>query len=522
MNAFTPQPTWLETRADRRHLSVLGLLLLAGTSGACKPGPPADDAGGTESTDQQESTTSDASTDDTTTTGDGDGDGEPDCLPNDECPCAPGDDLVVGLSSGKLESACARFADGSLSCWGNYESMIPDASIQWWPSVAFKLHDPRCPTLPLRRYPRLTIPGGLLGVSTDPTQILGLDAEHRVGAVLSPKLAALANGLVSGTVDVFSADKLVGWPEGSLAPEAAFVEVETAWYTDSGRACARTDEGEVCCWGDPGWGTANLGLPDWPTDAYFPEQAPDGACWLDLATPAVGMHLLEGSTCVWDSEGALRCWGHYNFHGILGYGNSDPVGAGLTPAELPPVPVQGKVVALDPPCAVLDDGRLTCWSWAAQWLGSALALPEDVGADQAPVVDVGFPALGVTVGGGPMAGPQICAWSADGRGKCWGEGEVPWFPSATCRHGGGPPCDDRGDDEPIASLPELSFGSPIRQIVNNGRAVLVLLDDGRVQCWGHRSQCPIDDGADPDVTPHTPQVAANELPPLNFHCDCAD
>jgi hypothetical protein len=77
----------------------------------------------------------------------------------------------------------------------------------------------------------------------------------------------------------------------------------------------------------------------------------------------------------------------------------------------------------------------------------------------------------------------------------------------------------RGDDEPIASLPELSFGSPIRQIVDSG-AVLVLLEDGRVQCWGRRSQCPLDDGN--TTAQFTPKVAAAELPPLNFHCDCAD
>jgi hypothetical protein len=520
MHELTSKPTWLDLPTDRHHhLSILALLLLlAGTSGACKPGPTADDAGGAESTTEHETTTGDTSTDtsadeDTSTTGDGDG--EPDCQ-IDECPCAPGDEHVVGLSSGHQDTACARFADGTMICWGDYPAMQLHTSNQWWPYYAYQIDERRCPTLPLRWHPRLTVPGGLLGVSTDPMQILGVGADHQVGAVLSPGLSYFAYELEAGVALATGIEKIQGWPEGSLAPEGAFVEVATAWYADSGRACARTDEGEVCCWGHPESGNVIFGLPEWPTDAFFPDQAPDGACWLQLATPAVGMHVLNWSTCVWDAEGALRCWGHYNEGGILGYGDSDPVGAGLTPAEVPPVPVQGKVVALDPPCAVLDDGRVTCWSWAAQWLGAPLPLPEDVGADQAPVVDVGFHAVGVVVGGGLKSyGPRICAWSADGRGKCWGAGLVPWAPGGTCLHGGGPPCDDLGDDEPIASLPELSFGSPIRQIVNNG-ATLVLLEDGRVHCWGSLSQCPLEYGG------ASSEVAAAELPPLNFHCDCAD
>jgi hypothetical protein len=513
MNERTCHPRSLARQ--RRLRSMLGLLVLAGAGVACKPGPSADDAGGPEGTGEHE-TTSDTSTDtsadeDTSTTGDGDG--EPDCQ-LDECPCAPGDDHVVGLSTGHQNTVCARFADDTVSCWGVYTAIDAGES-HWWPHRALQIPYAPCPTLPLRWHPRLTVPGGVLGVSTDPMQILGVDADHHVGAVLSPMLSYFADGLEAGVAFATGIEKIEGWPEGSLAPEGAFVEVASAGFDEFGRACARTEEGEVCCWGNPEPGNADLGLPDWPIGATFPAQAPDGACWLQLAAPAVGMHVRNGSTCVWDAEGALRCWGYHNDRGILGYGNSDPVGVGLTPAELPPVPVQGKVVALDPPCAVLEDGRVTCWSWAAQWLGSPLPLPEDVGADQAPVVDVGFPAVGVVVGGGPSSyGPRICAWSADGRGKCWGAGEVPGAPDRTCWHGGGPPCDDRGDDEPIASLPELSFGSPIRQIVDTGTA-LVLLEDGRVQCWGGSLLCPLDDA-------YTPGVAAAELPPLNFHCDCAD
>lgn len=490
--------------------------VLAAIGPACGPGrgsPVADAEDGEDSVDP--TTSDDESFDESTSTS-----GEDDAIcESPGCACEAGDERVVRLSRGHTGSRCAIFADGSSSCWGWYLSALADQDgTRWWPYDAFGLPKSDCDLLAVGNYPRVVVAGGFLDAATTPEGIFGLLAEHRVSGVVGQ---GWTGALPAGVQQIDPGAGFFSWPEGSIAPEGSFVELVSDWFEGHGRGCARTASGGVCCWGPSHNGEAILGLPAWPAGAVWPLDAGEGACWLDLGAPAKGLHVSLDHTCLWDVEGELRCWGTGNHRGILGYGHSEPVGAGLTPAQMAPVPVQGKVVAAEPPCAVLEDGRLTCWSWAAQWLGQSLALPDDVGADQAPVVAVGFAAIGVAVrepSESAGVGPTICAWSADGRGKCWGGGGGVQGSHATCLHGGAPPCADLGDDEPIAGLPELAFGSPIRQIVA-GTAILVRLEDGRVQCWGSKQECPLEVGEHPSFTP---PVAASELPALDFHCDCAE
>ena len=93
-----------------------------------------------------------------------------------------------------------------------------------------------------------------------------------------------------------------------------------------------------------------------------------------LQTQAAGVKVIQiaaGSshTCALLDDGQVRCWGA-NYHGQLGYGNTDAIGDDEKPVDAGDVEIADsgsgvKVIQIAAgsrhTCALLDDGRVRCW-----------------------------------------------------------------------------------------------------------------------------------------------------------------
>jgi len=139
--------------------------------------------------------------------------------------------------------------------------------------------------------------------------------------------------------------------------------------------CAIRVDGAAFCWGDNGFG--QLGYPH--TDTIGDDERPVDAGPLDAGLGLEKLVLGQGQTCGLYANGAVKCWG-FNGNGQLGYGNSDPLPPGTTPATLAPVPVG--LPSLDlaltsgHTCSVLSGGSVRCWgSNTSGQLGYGNTLP---------------------------------------------------------------------------------------------------------------------------------------------------
>jgi alpha-tubulin suppressor-like RCC1 family protein len=132
----------------------------------------------------------------------------------------------------------------------------------------------------------------------------------------------------------------------------------------------------------------------------------------------------------------------------------------------------------DHSCALFEDGSVRCWGanyWGQLGIGSA----EDVltwSADT-PAVDLGRDAIAIAVVAAPL---HSCALLAGGAVKCWGNNRFGQL--------GQGDTDPRGDEprELGDFLPPIDLGMG-RHAVAIGAGEIntcALLDDGSVKCWG--------------------------------------
>ena len=175
-------------------------------------------------------------------------------------------------------------------------------------------------------------------------------------------------------------------------------------------ACAVADDGEVYCWG---YNWAGQGGNGTTTDFDRPERVDA------LPAPGRAQAVAAGgdTTCALLVDGAVTCWGS-DSDGQLG--NGAPVGNVLSPPAPVTLPSPGKAVQISVgynfACAVLTDGKVTCWgSDSNGQLGNG-APSADVVAPPAPVT-LPSPGTAVSVSAGYS---HACALLTDGKVTCWG------------------------------------------------------------------------------------------------------
>jgi alpha-tubulin suppressor-like RCC1 family protein len=219
----------------------------------------------------------------------------------------------------------------------------------------------------------------------------------------------------------------------------------TALVAGQQHTCARTNMGNVRCWGTNaygglGYGNLNVAIGDDETPASAGDVPLD-----DFITDiASGWQ----HTCVVLEDGGVQCWGRGN-DGRLGYSSTAFIGYGNTPADVGTVQLTStaRQVAggLAHTCALLEDNTVQCWganSFGQLGYGNTDSVGDDEHPAAAGVIPLGIGATAIAAGG-----YHTCAITDTGSVRCWGRGD-------DGRLGYGA-TDHLGDDEAVGTLTDV-------------------------------------------------------------------
>lgn len=217
--------------------------------------------------------------------------------------------------------------------------------------------------------------------------------------------------------------------------------------SDVGHSCARTEVGDVWCWGYNYGGRVGDGteITRWePVLVHgFTHDVER------LASASIGHQ------CAIDDEGAVWCWG-YNAAGQVGDGTTD---ARLQPAR---VPLTGEFVSVaagyNHTCALSAQGSVFCWG-ANDDGQIGIDTEGETAFEPAQVA-----ALGTGVRSLHVALNTNCAVMLDGSVRCWGE--FYWNPGQTA-------------SDPVVELTDVKLMSLDHQ------NLCVVKNDGSLWCWGN-------------------------------------
>jgi alpha-tubulin suppressor-like RCC1 family protein len=227
------------------------------------------------------------------------------------------------------------------------------------------------------------------------------------------------------------------------------VEVAGGWF----HACARTDDGEVRCWGRNDDG--QLGI----TGNTTAQLQPVTPASLGPGRTAVALAAGYQHTCARLDDGQLRCFGG----GVLDGDDGNqliPFGEGRTVTTMGAGDLHT--------CAALDNGELRCWGTNDEGelgLGDRTARPRP---DQAVNVGPGRTAVEIAAGF-----HFTCARLDNGEVKCWGAN----------RDGQLGLGDTSPRLSPTTAVP-LGDGRTAVEIAAGFAFACARLDDGAVKCWG--------------------------------------
>ena len=249
-------------------------------------------------------------------------------------------------------------------------------------------------------------------------------------------------------------------------------------------SCILMDNQNVRCWGSGSGGKLGYATTDNIGDDEFPISIQDilvGGAVLEI--DAGGSH-----TCARLDNGKMRCWGG-GFSGALGYGNSLSIGDDEHPATAGDVPVGAAVIAqatgISHTCAITAAGRIRCWGGSAFSGALGYGNTDNVGsmitpqqAGDVPAVPMGLPAN--TPATALALGLNIsCALYETGDVLCWGTASPGQLGQGTT--------EAIGDNELPSSYPPIPLPEPAIAITAGDSHVCALLETQEVHCWGLNS-----------------------------------
>lgn len=206
-----------------------------------------------------------------------------------------------------------------------------------------------------------------------------------------------------------------------------------------------------------------------------------------------------------DPAGDLRCFGE-GMYGKLGYGNTDNIGDDEAPASAGIVEVGGKTVEVSVgfmhTCALLTGGRVRCWGWGRNGrLGYGST--NDIGDDEIPAragdVPLGSASKDVCAGDS-----HSCAVLENGAVRCWGEGR-------NGRLGYGS-TNDIGDDETPATAGDVVVGGRATRVFCGGQHTCALMETGALRCWGSNFAGQLGYGHMDDIGDDEAPATAGDMP----------
>ena len=235
-----------------------------------------------------------------------------------------------------------------------------------------------------------------------------------------------------------------------------------------GTVCARTQDGEIACWGlrDLGWyyGVPNSAVPELQLFGQFDK-----------------LSVSETHACGLRNGGEAWCWGRNDFAG-LGNGRVDS-------AAFRPTRVQGTArfttlsLGEQLSCGLTAEGQAWCWG-----VGSGGVLGDGT-YGSAPCTDGLCAATPVRVHSSiaftsiSATGSHVCALDATGEAWCWGYNDYGQLgsPRQPCNGwSGGAPGERECAIEPVRVNTTLRFQS----ISTGGLYTCAVALDEQVYCWG--------------------------------------
>ncbi|HEX6274209.1 MAG TPA: hypothetical protein VFZ53_14310, partial [Polyangiaceae bacterium] len=332
---------------------------------------------------------------------------------------------ALGLALGAFHS-CARFADGTLRCWGTsgYIGSGNTATIG----------DNETP----EGLPPVVIGGAVMEVVAGWYQTC---ARLEAGNVRCFGRGGDWGLLGYGNTDDVGDDETptavgdvnVGGPARSLS-------------AGPNHTCAVLTDGALRCWGRNG--DFQLGRPG---GTVGDDEAPASVPAIEVGEAVLDVATGFAHTCAVITGNRVRCWGN-GYAGRLGYGNTRTIGDDETPASAGDVDVGGPVRALVAgavhTCALLMDRTVRCWGSGETGVlgyGNTQTIGDDETPASAGPVDVGGRVAELAAGDF-----ATCARLVDGNLRCWGSGE-----RGELGHGD---TTTIGDDETPASVDLVDVG----------------------------------------------------------------
>ena len=273
-------------------------------------------------------------------------------------------------------------------------------------------------------------------------------------------------------------------PPSSAGPvDLGVGRTATAITAGNGHTCALLDDGSVRCWGFGGDGRLGYGNPNPIGDDETPGSV--GPVDLGSGRTAVAISAGDTHTCAVLDDGTVRCWG-FAATGQLGYANSVTIGnrPAIVPGTVGPVDLgaarTAKAISAGNghTCALLDNGSVRCWGFGGNGrlgYGNLATIGDSETPGSAGPVDLGAGRTAVAISAGDA---YTCAVLDDGTVRCWGAGADGRLGYANTN--------DIGDDETPGSIGPLNIGAgrTAAAISAGGRHTCALLDDAGVRCWG--------------------------------------
>lgn len=385
-------------------------------------------------------------------------------------------------------STCARFEDGTVRCWGQYEHGAlaieppPVANIGNQPGQM----PPPIATLgtAVQQLAGRTSSNGLCALRTDGNVVCWGDGRGVVwflpgeffprdySGLLGPLSVAEIQNLTYGSHEHF-----IGDLPGELPPTPVPLgTTAVALSVGESSACAIGDDGSLRCWGrslEHGWPTLGYGtITVRATTDDFPPPP------VNLGVAAVSVLHSPRRTCVLGVDQLVRCFGHSEY-GLLGQESAGPMASG-TEIPVPPVTdLGGPVVSIAGSartCSLGEDGSVRCFgSMAEVGYGGTGDLGDEPGDMPPPPVDVGpDPVVKLAV-----TSAQACVLTDLGEVRCWGGINRTYGYGEHSLVG-----DEPGDMPP----PPIELGQSAVDLfaAKGADRFCALLEDLSVVCWGNR------------------------------------
>ncbi|HEU4412108.1 MAG TPA: hypothetical protein VFS43_43100 [Polyangiaceae bacterium] len=298
-------------------------------------------------------------------------------------------DLAAGFSHG-----CARLANGQAHCWGYGEEALGNES----PFGYYALPVLDEGGAPLAGVAALSVGtfNSCARLESGAARCWGLNERGELGDGSSRRRGRAA-----------AVERSPGVPLAGVQ----------ALAMGAAHACALTGAGELLCWGDDTAKQIGDASPEPPGYAVAAESAP-GAPLVGLRSVAFG----SDHVCARTEQGEVLCWGR-NHEGQLGDGTTDDRARPAFVETSPGVRLGGIVaLALGPAhsCAVRGDGRAVCWGRNAEQQLGAGSLKD---FEPRPVLVSASPGVALTgVQSLALGDGHTCAVVAGGQARCWGEG----------------------------------------------------------------------------------------------------